>query len=204
MKKYRCPHCGEYSFNFFHKTVRQDSRVGRFFRDNLYFVCCKCGKPVEHKASQTTKKICSFSIPLVLIFLVLVMVLAILKQFNIMLFVYAIIVLLSFSISFVGYKYDVIIREQGSYDPSKDIYVDAQIQIHQQINSIVFKLTPIESELQKVSVQNEYIVELKNYDPHEEKCAIRIIKPMDIKIPEEMRFNIIDNDKIIGTGKISI
>ena len=65
-------------------------------------------------------------------------------------------------------------------------------------------MTPIESELHKVSVQNEYIVELKNYDPHEEKCAIRIIKPMDIKIPEEMRFNIIDNDKIIGTGKISI
>ena len=204
MKRYRCPHCGEYSFNFFHKTIRKDGRVGRLFRDNLYFVCSKCGKPVEHKASETTKKICSFLIPLVLIFLVLVMVLAILKQFNIMLFVYAIIVLLSFSISFVGYKYDVIIREQGSYDPSKDIYVDAQIQIHQQINSIVFKLTPIESELHKVSVQNEYIVELKNYDPHEEKCAIRIIKPMDIKIPEEMRFNIIDNDKIIGTGKISI
>ena len=202
MKKYRCPHCGEYSFNFFHKTIRQDGRVGRFFRDNLYFVCGQCGKPVEHKASETTKKICSFLIPLVLIFLVLVMVLAILKQFNIMLLVYAIIVLLSFSISFVGYKYDVIIREQGSYDPSKDIYVDAQIQIHQQINSIVFKLTPIESELHKASVQQEYIVELIDYDTCKEKCKMRIIKPIDAKISEGIRFNIIDNDKIIGTGRV--
>ena len=133
MKRYRCPHCGEYSFNFFHKTIRKDVRVGRLFRDNLYFVCSKCGKPIEHKASETTKKICSFLIPLVLIFLVLVMVLAILKQFNIMLLVYAIIVLLSFSISFVGYKYDAIVREKDSYDPSKDIYVDAQIQIHQKL-----------------------------------------------------------------------
>lgn len=204
MKKYRCPHCGEYSFNFFHKTIREDGRVGRLFRDNLYFVCSKCGKPIEHKASKTTKKICSFLIPLVLIFLVLVMVLAILKQFNIMLLVYAIIVLLSFSISFFGYKYDVIIREQGSYDPSKDIYVDAQIQIHQQINSIVFKLTPIESELHKASVQQEYIVELIDYDTCKEKCKMRIIKPIDAKISEGIRFNIIDNDKIIGSGKTSI
>ena len=119
-----------------------------------------------------------------------------------MLFVYEIIVLLSFSISFVGYKYDVIIREQGSYDPSKDIYVDAQIQIHQHINSIVFKLTPIESELHKVLVQREYIVELIDYDTCKERCKMRLIKPIDAKISEGICFNIIDNDKIIGTGRV--
>lgn len=204
MKKYRCPHCGEYSFNFFHKTVRKDGRVGRLFRENLYFVCDKCGKPVEHKASKSTKKICSFLIPCLLILIVLFMVLAIFELFNVMFFVFAIIILLSFAISFVGYKYDVIIREQDSYDPRKDLYVFANIQLSQSINSFVFKLKPINSELHKASVQSEYIVELKNYDPHEEKCAIRIIKPMNIKIPEGMCFNIIDNDKIIGTGKISI
>ena len=84
------------------------------------------------------------------------------------------------------------------------MYVFANIKFSKSINSFVFKLKPVDSELHKVSVQSEYIVELKDYDLHEEKCAIRIIKPMDIKIPEGMRFNIIDNDKIIGTGKISI
>lgn len=204
MKKYRCPHCGEYSFNFFHKTIRKDGRVGRLFRDNLYFVCGKCGKPVENKTSKSTKKICSFLIPCLLILLVLFMILATFELFNVMLFVFAIIILLSFSISFVGYKYDVIIREQGSYDPSKDIYVDAQIQIHQHINSIIFKLTPIESELHKASVQREYIVELIDYDTCKEKCKMRIIKPIDAKISEGIRFNITDNDKIIGSGKTSI
>lgn len=204
MKKYRCPHCGEYSFNFFHKTIRKDGRVGRLFRDNLYFVCGKCGKPVEHKTSETTKKICSFLIPCLLILLIVFMILAALELFNIMLFVFAIIILLSFSISFVGYKYDVIVREQNSYDQSKDLYVFANIQLSQSINGSVFKLKPVNSELHKALVQSEYIVELKDYNPREEKCAIRIIKPVNIKIPEEMRFNIIDNDKIIGTGKISI
>ena len=204
MKKFRCPHCGEFSFNFFHKTIRKDGRVGRFFRDNLYFVCGKCGKPVEHKASKYTKKICSLLIPLVLILLVLFMVLAILKQFNLMLLVYAIVVLLSFSISSVGYKYDVIIREQGSYDPSKDIYIDAHIQIHKHINSVVFKLTPIESELHKVAVQREYIAELTDYEVHKDNCKIRIIKPIDTIIPEGIRFNIIDNGKIIGIGRTLI
>jgi len=204
VKKYRCPHCGEFSFNFFHKTIRKDVSVGRLFRDNLYFDCGKCGKPVEHKASKSTKKICSFLIPCLLILLVLFMILAIFELFNVMLFVFAIIVLLSFSISFVGYKYDVIVREQDSYDPSKDLYVFANIQLSQTINTFVFKLEPVNSELHKSLVQKEYIVELKDYDPHKEKCAIRIIKPVNIKIPEEMRFNIIDNDKIIGTGKISI
>lgn len=200
MKKYRCPHCGEYSFNFFHKTIREDGRVGRFFRDNLYFVCGKCGKPIEHKASKSTKKICSLLIPLALIFLVLFMVLTILKQFNIMLLVYTIVVLLSFSISFVGYKYDVIIREQGSYDPGKDVYVDAHIQIHQHLNSVVFKLMPIESELHKATVQREYIVELTDYEVHKDNCKIRLIKPIDTIIPAGIHFNIIDNDKIIGEG----
>ncbi len=204
MKKYRCPHCGEFSFNFFHKTIRKDGRVGRLFRDNLYFDCGKCGKPVEHKASKSTKKICSFLIPSLLILLVLFMVLAIFELFNAMFFVFAIIVLLSFSISFIGYKYDVIVREQNSYDQSKDLYVFANIQLNQSINGSVFKLKPVNSELHKVLVQSEYIVELKDYDPHKEKCAIRIIKPVNIKIPEGMHFNIIDNDKIIGTGKISI
>ena len=204
MKKYRCPHCGEFSFNFFHKTIRKDGRVGRLFRDNLYFVCGKCGKPVEHKASKSTKKICSFLIPSLLILLVLFMVLAIFELFNAMFFVFAIIVLLSFSISFVGYKYDVIVREQDSYDSSKDLYAFANIKFNKSINSSVFKIKPENSELHKVSVQSEYIVELKDYNPREEKCAIRIIKPMNIKIPEGMHFNIIDNDKIIGTGKISI
>lgn len=204
MKKYRCPHCGEFSFNFFHKTIRKDGRVGRLFRDNLYFVCGKCGKPVEHKASKSTKKICSFLIPSLLILLVLFMVLAIFELFNAMFLVFAIIVLLSFSISFIGYKYDVIVREQNSYDQSKDLYVFANIQLNQSINGSVFKLKPVNSELHKELVQSEYIVELKDYNPREEKSAIRIIKPVNIKIPEEMRFNIIDNDKIIGTGKISI
>lgn len=204
MKRYRCPHCGEYSFNFFQKTIRKDGRVGRLFRDNLYFVCGKCGKPVEHKASESTKKICSFLIPCLLILLVLFMILAMFELFNGMLLVFVIIILLSFSISFVGYKYDVIVREQDSYDPSKDLYVFANIQLSKSINSSVFKLKPENSELHKESVQSEYIVEVKDYDPCEEKCAIRIIKPMNIKIPEGMRFNIIDNDKIIGTGKISI
>ena len=204
MKKYRCPHCGEYSFNFFHKTIRKDGRVGRLFRDNLYFVCGKCGKPVEHKTSETTKKICSFLIPCLLILLIVFMILAALELFNIMLFVFAIIILLSFSISFVGYKYDVIVREQNSYVQSKDLYVFANIKFSKSINSFVFKLKPVDSELHKELVQSEYIVELKDYNPREEKSAIRIIKPVNIKIPEEMRFNIIDNDKIIGTGKISI
>lgn len=204
MKKYRCPHCGEYSFNFFHKTIRKDGRVGRLFRDNLYFVCGKCGKPVEHKTSKSTKKICSFLIPCLLILLVLFMILAMFELFNVMLFIFAIIVLLSFSISFVGYKYDVIVREQDSYDPSEDLHVFANIQLRQSINSSVFKLEPENCELHKALVQKEYIVELKDYDPHKEKCAIRIIRPMNIKIPEGMHFNIIDNDKIIGTGKTSI
>lgn len=204
MKKYRCPHCGEYSFNFFHKTIRKDGRVGMLFRDNLYFVCGKCGKPVEHKAIKPTKTICSFLIPCLLILLVLFMVLAIFELFNVMFFVFAIIILLSFSISFVGYKYDVIVREQDSYDPRKDLHVFANIQLSKSINSSVFELKPVNSELHNVLVQSEYIVELKDYNLREEKCAIRIIKPVNIKIPEGMHFNIIDNDKIIGTGKISI
>lgn len=126
------------------------------------------------------------------------------ELFNVMLFIFAIIVLLSFSISFVGYKYDVIVREQDSYDPSEDLHVFANIQLRQSINSSVFKLEPENCELHKALVQKEYIVELKDYDPHKEKCAIRIIRPMNIKIPEGMHFNIIDNDKIIGTGKTSI
>ena len=117
MKKYRCPHCGEFSFNFFHKTIRKDGRVGRLFRDNLYFVCGKCGKPVEHKASKSTKKICSFLIPSLLILLVLFMALAIFELFNAMFFVFAI-------ISCIKINFNLLLQRKKNLHKSKLTFME--------------------------------------------------------------------------------
>ena len=74
-------------------------------------------------------------------------------------------------------------------------------QLVEEVNDAFFKKVVAQEKNGYLYVRS---VELKDYNPREEKCAIRIIKPMNIKIPEGMHFNIIDNDKIIGTGKISI
>lgn len=200
MKKYRCPHCGEYAFGFFKKIISQRYSVGQWVRDALYFTCNRCGKPIEQKPTVVAQKFYSWAIPFILISAVVFLILSILHLFVFLFVAVGISALLSFAFSYVMYKHNVIIRENGSYNPKDDVYVSAKIKVDGHINTAVFELKPEENELYKTSVSREYIVELNDYDSQKETCNMRIIKPLDVTIPEDMHFNIVDNDKIIGTG----
>ncbi len=203
MKKYYCPYCGEKVLNFNQKFSRKRT-ITPFSKttNKLWFSCSNCGNEVEHKATSKSKKIYNILITIYLTLALLFFVLAVIKQYVLMLMILAFVCVISIMISLIGYKYDIFVR--------KGVYTDKlfNIKLDTENNSlfyeqVIYTVKPLKEDIHK-NIEPIYVVAFSNFSDTYNTCKIRFIKPQNAFsfILNCKKFEIYDEFKLIGKGEL--
>ncbi len=202
MKQYYCPYCGERTFNSLNKfSQKRAISVGSKTANRMWFTCSNCHNEVDKKATAVSNKHYNFIIPLYLILAVAFLVFAVIKLYLYMILCMIGVAALSLIMSFVGYKYDVFVRKEGTYD---DVYIKANIAFTDKkycVDDMIYLIKPTSEYSNKVMLNREYIVAVDGYDEETQTCNLRIIKPKQIKTDVTFDFDVYYEDAVIGTGK---
>ena len=198
MKKFYCPYCGEQTFSNYQKYIGKKYTVGSKAVNAMFFTCTNCHNEIERKSTTQGKKILNYVVPIYLILALVFFVLAITQKFALMLITVGVIFVLSLILTFISGSTCVLSRVDGNY---RDILFPIEIDSKEIVVGGVYLLKPTSGELNKVSVQREYIAEITRGDSSQ--YFVRIIKPIDCAF-EPLEFLVYDDEKCVGNGKLLV